>query len=609
MTSHVPRIPHLTIVTLMALSLLVCSISIADAAKPDSAATAQAVDRLIEAGLKHAGVASAGRTGDEDFLRRVTFDLAGTSPSPAEVTLFGINPDPDKRRKKIEQLLASDDYAVNWSRYWRDVIFTRATNMRAGFARSSFTSWMEEQLKENKPWDETVTALLTASGDVREDGATALLFVQEGRPEEIAAEVSRIFLGVQLQCANCHDHPTDSWKREQFHQLAAFFPRVGVRPKREDGRLQTYEIVSVSGNPRRQGINFAEYPERFFNIVDRNRDGKIVKAEAARARQFGRFFDRILERGDANKDGGLSLKEIRAIPAPPQMPGRGSTEHYMTDLSNPASRGTKIDPVFFISENKQDAGLPDVRRREALAAEITSPENPWFARAFVNRIWTEMLGAGFYTPVDDMGPERSAVAPDVLDRLADDFTASGYDVKWLFRTIAATDAYQRKLGDVDATAPFAAASPTRLRSDQLYSSILQVLGGREDGPQRGGRMGGYRFARSPRDGFNAVFGFDPSTPQEDVAGEIPQALFMMNSPQINNLARGNGRTRLAQILDKYKDDKDAIAELYMAALARDPSERETRICLNYVKEVGNRTEAFEDLMWSLLNSSEFLTKR
>ncbi len=584
----------------------------AEPAVPNITDTAKAVDQAILAVLKSSGTPAAPAVNDEDFLRRVSFDLTGTLPSPREVTLFGLDPDPNKREKLIARLLESDDYATNWMRYWRDVVFSRATNMRAPFARSAFESWMTEQLRENVSWDRVATALVTASGDVRENGATALIFAQEGDESEIASEVSRIFLGIQIQCANCHDHPTDKWTRDDFHELAAFFPRIRVQPKREGDRLIAYEIVSFNPPRRRFARNRQPSPEQTMRFLDKNRDGKLTKNEVENT-PLARIFDQVLARVDTDKDKALSLEEFKQIPRPPMGPGRGSDEHYMPDLDNPGSRGRQIDPVFFIGEKSLPSGRTDLDRRETLAEWITAKENPWFARAYVNRIWAELLGKGFYMPIDDMGPERKPQSPEVLDILAKGFIASGYDVKWLFAVITNTAAYARQVRPVDPAAPaFASATPTRLRSDQLYSAITEVFGIDEAANRRPVPRGGgnpYFRARSPRDGFNDLFGFDPSTPQDDITGDVPQALFLMNSPQLNALIQASGRTRLNQLLTKYADDDEAVSELYLLVLAREPSEREQAICRKYVAKVNDRSEAFEDLLWSLLNSSEFLSKR
>lgn len=590
---------------------------ISRSASPNEAAAE--IDRLISKELKASQIEPAGVSADEDFLRRVTLDLAGTLPSSRDVTLFGLNPDESKREKTIDRLLQTDEYASAWARYWRDVIFLRATNMRAGIANQSFVNWMTDNLRKNRSWADIATDMLTATGDVRENGETALIFAQEGSPEDVAGEVSRIFLGIQLQCANCHDHPWDRWKREQFHELTAFFPRISVRPVREDNQLRSYEIVSVdrSASPRDRFQTLKDNADRIFRFTDRDRDGKLTKDEVERG-PLSRVFDVLLERGDRNKDGGLSLTELKAVEFPmPMQVGRGSTEHFMADLNDPSSPGQKIEPKFFVTGYAPESGLADLDRREQFTQSLISSDNEWFSRAFVNRMWAELTGEGFYTPIDDMGPDRSAAFPEVLDLLAAQFSSNGYDIQWLMKTITLTQTYQRRIQSAKPgteAIPFASATATRLRGDQLYSSIITVLGG-ENAPGRGRGMqmgaggGMYRGARSPRDQFSQLFGFDPSTPQADVTGNIPQALFMMNSPLLAGQINARGFTRLSGLLRRFPDDEDAIHELYIMVLSREPSQRELRITTEYLAKVGNREEAFEDLMWSLLNSSEFLSKR
>ncbi|MBT6483384.1 MAG: DUF1549 domain-containing protein [Planctomycetaceae bacterium] len=568
------------------------------------------IDRLLSGQLEKSGTSLADSTSDEDFLRRATLDLAGTLPSPAEITLFSLNPDSNKRAKLVDQLLSEGDFAQNWSRYWRDVIFSRATDMRARLAQPAFEQWMTRQLQQNRKWDEIVTELITATGDVREVGQTALVFSHGGMASELASETSRIFMGIQIQCANCHDHPSDIWVRDDFHQLAAYFPRIRVRRIQEENR-RSFEIVSFNvpdGGRRRQAFN----PTFLMRRFDKDRDGKVTKDEVKDS-PLARAFDNLLRRGDSNNDKALTLAELRKLP-PPNNAQRQSSEYYMPDLADPSSRGKRIDPVFFVSKTGSKSGLRDQDRRAELAEVLTAKDNPWFAKALVNRIWGELLGEGFYMPIDDIGPEREASFPEVLNLLSNGFTANDYDLQWLFRTIVNTQAYQRQIRARDASdisLPFASAAPTRLRSDQLYSALTGVLGLTDTanrGPQRGG-AGMYRRPQSGRGQFAALFGFDPSTPQADITGSVPQALFLMNSPLINNGVRGQGNTRLGRILEKFNDNDDALSELYLLVLSREPSTRETKIAKEYLDEVGNRREAFEDLMWSLLNSSEFLSKR
>jgi hypothetical protein len=366
----------------------------------------------------------------------------------------------------------------------------------------------------------------------------------------VTAEVSRIFLGVQIQCAQCHDHPTDRWKREQFHELAAFFPRVASRIILNMDRRET--VVVANDN----------------TMMDRFR-------------------------------------------GPMMMRRNGTPEHYMPDLQDPQARGTLMTPVLFATGQKLDLGTKDADRRGTLAKWITASENPWFAKALVNRMWSELCGEGFYEPVDDMGPDRIASAPQTLDYLAAEFAAGGYDVKWLLRTIMATEMYQ--LPSAPRRGPeepaFQANVSQRLRADQLFDNLLHVLEASEPAGMaaaRGGAVGPYARFGSPRGQFNVAFGYDPSQRRDEIAGSIPQALAVMNGPMINAALRGTGQTMLARLLTEIKDDRGLVQELYLKTLAREPSQSELTTCLLYVKQVGNRTEAFEDILWGLVNSTEFL---
>ncbi len=655
----------------------------------DSREVAAEVDRLILAELEKTGAKPAPLTNDEDFLRRVTFDLAGTLPSPSQVTVFGLDPDPEKRAKLIDRLLESDDYAQNWARYWREVIFSRATDQRARLNQDAFEKWMTAQLGQNVGWDKIATELLTATGDVRETGETALVFAHGGQAPEIAAEASRIFLGIQIQCANCHDHPTDKWTRRQFHELAAFFPRIQVRrgrdpaaqakpavaqtemmqkqdeekskakkanAKKNDGKKaiakkanakkpnakkpetvvkptavasksesesksapkkpaavqRTFEVVSYTPRGNNLREEFFMNPEPAIRRFDKNHD-KLLSKDELKGTPAERIFDRLLEQGDENKDQKLSAAEIEKIKPPANLP-RGSAEYSMPDLNDPASSGTRIDPKFFVNGySPEKKGLGDIERRTLLARYMTSKQNVWFARAYVNRIWAEMLGRGFYMPVDDMGPERTAAYPEVLDLLSKGFVDSGYDVRWLFRTIANTETYQRTIaspaGESSGDAvPFAAALPKHLRSDQLYAAITKVAGG--EAVDRGAAGARARYGpRGPQAQFGTLFGFDPSTPQDDIIGTIPQALFMMNSPMLDRMIKAGRGSQLQQILVENPNDQDAVNELYLLVLGRTATEKELKVCLEYRQEVKDRNEAFEDLFWSLLNSSEFLSQR
>lgn len=526
----------------------ICSATSYGAEKLAPAAAAAQADRLLLAELTAAAGNTPERSGpcdDETYLRRVSLDSIGELPSPEQVTAFVLDPATDKRSRLVERLLADERFGQNWARYWRDVILYRRSDDRALISAEALQQYLTAAFNDGTPWDDIATAFVTATGDVRENGQTALIMAQMGAAEETTAEVARIFLGIQIQCAQCHDHPTDRWKRTEFHELAAFFPRIAVRPVR-DPEKRTFEVVSVDRDPRR--------------------------------------------RPNGNQR-------------------RGSAEHYMPDLADPTARGTLMQPTFFVTHHRVDEGKTDQERRTILANLMTGESNPWFDRAFVNRIWSELVGEGFYEPVDDMGPDRQCAAPETLDLLATQFRANGRDVKWLYRTVAATAVYgldSRSRREPDE-APFAANCLQRLRADQLMGALGRTLGVSFDQGRGSGPYGGMRGLQGQ---FVQTFGFDPSEPRDEMAGSIPQALLMMNSPILARALNAyNVNTALGRLLAENADDETVVVELYLRSLAREPSDAELTTCLDYVREIGDRREAFEDLQWALVNSTEFLHRK
>ena len=515
------------------------------------AAAAAEADRLLLAAIPQlATPAAAPRASDAVFLRRISLDIAGRLPTPAEIKSFAADQASDNRTAAVERLLAEPAYGENWGRYWRDVIMYRRSDDRARIAAPALEEYLTSEFNKNTPWDEIARAFITATGDVRENGSTAIFMAQMGETSDIAAEISRVFTGIQIQCAQCHDHPTDRWERTQFHELAAFFPRIAVRPKR-DAKPRSFEVASADRAPRFRRPN----------------------AGAA----------------------------------------RGSQEHYMPDLDNPAARGTLTQPVFFVTGQELSEGAADMDRRETLARWLTSPENPWFAKAFVNRMWSELVGEGFYEPVDDIGPDREATAPEVLDYLAAQFVANKHDAKWLMRTITATAAYShesRSRRGPEET-PMLANVAQRLRADQLYTAVTSILGAPPAGrARRAAAAGPLANLRTPRAQFNTVFGYDPSAPRDEIAGAIPQALTVMNSPQLAaGMNPDRPRTVLGELLADQANDQAVASELYLRTLSRDPTAKELEVALSYVKQSGSRDEGFEDVLWALVNSAEFMHRR
>jgi hypothetical protein len=284
-------------------------------------------------------------------------------------------------------------------------------------------------------------------------------------------------------------------------------------------------------------------------------------------------------------------------------------EHYMPNLEDPSSPGTRMQPKFFLTNATVPYGTFDADRRGTLAEWLT--ENEWFAEAIVNRLWAELVGEGFYEPIDDLGPDHPAMAPKTVKLLAADFRASGYDLKWLFETICATEAYQRESRprrESDGT-PFAANVPQPLRADQLYNSLLSAMDVADEDGSAGRRRGGmYRAQNTPRARFNLTFGYDPSEPRDGISGSIPQVLAMMNSPQVAGALKAH-RGVLKRLLAECPEDEDLVVELYLRILSREPAAKELQAAKRYVTGAPRRGTGAEDLAWALLNSAEFRHRR
>lgn len=486
----------------------------------------------------------APRTSDEVFLRRVYLDLVGELPSPSELTLFAFDPTPDKRAKIVEKLLSDGRYGRNWARYWRDVIMYRRTEDRALLVAAPLETYLTEQFNTNVGWDRIAQTFIEATGNVQEHGETAVIVAQMAEPVDVASEMSRIFLGVQIQCAQCHDHPTDRWKRQQFHEFAAFFPRIAARPVLINGQPRGIEIVAADFGARRPG-----------------------------------------------------------------MMGRRDPEHYLPDLKDPSAKGTVMAPVFFATGRKLPTGKTDSERRDSLATWLTARENTWFARAFVNRVWAELIGEGFYEPIDDLGPDRKPTAPQTIELLAREFVDHQHDVKWLYRTIMATETYQREARPRrhENQPAFVANCAQRLRADQIIDVLQGALGVDING------QGGYSTAAGPlgrlgaRFFFGQTFGYDPSVRRDEVTNTIPQALMLMNGQLLNGAINARSPvTQLGRLVSQTKNDEELVVELYLRTLGREPNDRELHASLDHVRQTKDRAEAYEDLLWALLNRTEFV---
>jgi hypothetical protein len=514
---------------------------------PNKALTPAQLDALVRAAQKADNVKLAPLVGDDLFIRRVTHNLTGRLPGAREAVAFIKDRSPDKRKKLIDKLLDSEEFALHQARYWRDVMLSRATDQRV-FVKIprevALETWLKQQFEKNTSWSKVAREMITSEASLellkpRQGGSSSMLFAhtRDDGPVERTNDVARVFLGINISCAQCHDHPDDIWKRQQFHEMAAYFGKLVDRVKVQREPVYNFEMTLT---------------QRFFG------------------------------------------------------------EYRMPDQAGP-KKTHAVQAKFLLGGGEVGKFANDKARRKALADAITAKDNYYFAAAFVNRAWGQMLGQAFVQPVDSLGPLSTPVYGDVLVRLADHFRATGHDVKAVYRLIANSEAYQRQSRaavSMGEHVKFAGTYPTRLRPDALWMDLNQVLGPIYESVPGGSSSFGMRArSQSLSQVFKEMFAFDPSLKAEDVEGSVPQALMLMNNKTINALIKADGKTALARVLKAYPKNETAVEVLYLHAMGRRPSAREKQICLEHIASLRDRGAAFEDILWSLINSAEFRLKR
>ncbi|MFN4259874.1 MAG: DUF1549 and DUF1553 domain-containing protein [Gemmataceae bacterium] len=490
-------------------------------AQADARQVARLIDQGIQARLQEEKVSPSPLADDAEFLRRVYLDLIGVIPPADKVAAFLDSQDPNKRAKLIDELLADPRFGQFWGENWKNLLLPRVSDNRR-LQSKPLHDWLKEAFNQNKPWNQLVDELLTASGLQTENGAVTF-WLANPSPDMVTDQVSSLFLGVQLQCAQCHNHPFTGWKQAEYWGMAAFFTKVrmNVRGLNAAARNDVIPGVSETGAGRP-----ARLPE----------SAKIVPPKFLQGEQ----------------------------------PSVRNTEPY----------------------------------RPIVSAWITSPENPFFARAMVNRTWAHFFGAGFVNPVDDMHQDNPASHPELLDELTRQFVASGFDVKHLIRGICNSQAYQRTSkplpGNEDADANlFSRVAIKVMTPEQLYDSLAQVVGftPARNFPARGQQRFG---PNGPREQFIAFFSTDSEAKPTEYEAGIPQALRLMNAPQFNN-----GGALLQNVLAKKLTPPEAVEWIYLSTLSRRPTTAESQRLTAYVAQVDDARQAYSDIVWAVLNSSEF----
>jgi hypothetical protein len=486
----------------------------------DGAALARLIDGHVQARLSAGRLAPAVAADDAEFVRRVHLDLHGRVPSAERARRFLDDRDPEERLHLIKELLASPRYGEHFADLWRGRLLSPLANEHR-MQTDRFAAWLAGRLNDNDGWDRLTIDLLTATGKL--DDNPAVTWLIEGRHPlgvtDLADLSSRYFLGIRLNCAQCHDHPHAAWKRKDYWGMAAFFAQIQTpgRPK----------VVYQAG------------------VQD---DRKLTLA---------------------------SLKDADAI------------------------EGLQVMPPTFLDGRELTADSGQTHRA-ALAEWITSPANPYFARATVNRMWWHFFGRGIVSPVDDMHEGNPPSHPELLAELSRRFVESGFDLKLLCRAIVTSRTYQqtsRPGNQADRDANLFARMPIKvLTPEQLYDSLVVVLGPPSKTPGQGTRLGS-------RQEFCQFFGGDGDADPTRYERGIPHLLRLMNSPQFA------GRNIAALVSRIGQADRSAEAvteELFLTILSRRPTPAEQLLVREQLEGSGESSQSvYRELAWALLMSSEF----
>ncbi len=496
---------------------------------PSIPETKNFIDIAVINKLKLLGIPPSPVCDDGTFIRRVSVDITGRLPTEVETKAFLADSDPAKRDKLVDKLVDSPEYADYFANKWNMVLRNKRRQGEDTEGNLAFHAWIRDSLFENKPYDQFVREVITASGDVPSN-PPVVWFREVQQVNEQVEDVAQLFLGLRIQCARCHHHPFEKWSQDDYYGFAAFFSRVGKK---------------TGANPREQRV--------FHN------DGA---ASATNPRS-----------GQAKKPTGLG--------------------------SPPMDVPVEKDP------------------RQLLADWLAAKENPFFAHSLVNRYWKHFFDRGIVEPEDDMRATNPPSNPELLNQLAQHFINSGFDMKDLVRTICKSSTYQLSAlpneYNLKDKQNFSRYYPKRLKAEVLYDALHQVTATTQG---YGGLPAGTTAVQLPDSGLGPYFLKVFGQPQGDTACEcersseanLAQSLHLLNSSEVQQkISAGSGRAAL-MVNEKDRSDADKISELYRWVYSREPDSDELKVATAHLEKMGeaNKKSAYEDIIWALINTKEFL---
>jgi len=518
-------------------------------------ALSQAIDRHIAA---KAGGPVAPRSDDAEFFRRAKLDFTGNIPTSAEVRTFLNNKAADKRAKLIDQLLASNAFAEHWAQGLSVMLLERQNLGKV--TTDEWLAYLQTTLRGKPRWDVMVRDMITATGK----GPTrpAMKFLGNGSHRRLTEDIARLFLGMDLECARCHDHPSvEEWKQAHYWGLYAY--------------LNQTKQATHSGDKK-----------NYF-----------VEGLATMKVEFQSVFKTDKEATGPQLPGGKAV----AIP----MFEKGM------EFATPAAQGLPAVPKF----------LP----RQMLAEHLASKDNTYFTRNAVNRLWFRLMGRGLSHPLSEVHSQNPPSHPKLFDVLAKEFAAKQFDVKWLLREIALSESYQRSSrlpkGVKDVTPEsWRTAHPKALTPEQLLPAVLRATGNWTWVSQLKGNTAVKFNRRGYFTGTNLelppsyeevkalwllTYAEPAGTAEVDFLPGLNKALFLMNDRMIQDWLKPK-QGNLVERLTKMKTPEAIAEELYLSMLARLPAEDEVATVAKYLNtNEKRRPAALGDLAWALLTSTEF----
>lgn len=503
----------------------------------------QVIDAEVQAAWEREKVAPGKPASDAEFLRRAYLDLAGSIPTYDETIAFLDGKEPGKREQLIDRLLADPRFAQHQADEWDMVLFGRHPPGYDTRIRDGFQAWLRSRFEKNIPYDAWVREMLKAEGNSVDNGA--LYFVQyRNTPEDASEAISQTFLGVQLQCARCHDHPFESWTQRDFFGMAAFLIRLQVVSMGKKGQETIY-------------------------VVGERSSGDIQFTGAAKDAQPGK-------KGEPVKPKFLLGQPLTEPPLP-----AGYKEVKFSDNKAPEK------PLY--------------SRKDQFADWITKADNPFFARAVANRMWAQFLGRGLVHPVDNMSPSKKPTHPELLDRLSRAMVEHKFDLKWYIRELVNSRTYQLSItGTGEAMPAWFQHARTRPLSAEELAEAWRIATVFKDNEKAAGKKGALdRFRPLLRDYVILFFG-TPTNGKGEFQGGLHEHLYLNNGPLHQMINSGKG-CLAEMITDKQNLVAARVERLFLTTLNRRPTDAESQKFAGFLGDNGSATDA----VWALITSSEF----